>query len=799
MDRKLLARNILCALGTGVIINLGISTTAYASENQNNYSEERQNVIANDSVQQQRQQMERIKQISQEIADINARLSQLTEELNRYNEQLSSAQVDNNPQIDIDNVESFNENRQLTRRSQIPQEDVKQVADDFDAAKENQQAFYDDADKYMASAAETEKAEPIRITSEQIHRNDYNLVSNNTSRKVENDLKQASSSGQKDEYITDNKEAEISNERRNLSFDYNENGFKINYAAPNYQTNNNPVNKISANTDLNVQSDISRKADVNQLKNDAGNNFNGNNAVDLFSIDSQDMSSNSKVNENNAVTIDKRRNMALNSMEDNLKTDEELSLNTKKENSFTDTGENKINSRLQQDGKKYISSAYINRNRNISNPRSNDNIKIERNEAVMTNNDDRVLDLNKLTMLGRFNSPAPTWTYEYFDKLSAEGLLYPDDDFNLNSLTRREAAILTARSYNLYRIRSRHVAADSSAVDNNRFRFVSDDINVLMKEFAPEVRSLGYNIISEVTDTSVNYKTEWDWKYEGEIRYSASKNGGSPRYDWSDSRVYARIFGQKAISDDWSVNALLESEYNFLDNDNSLREDYDGDVELSRIYLQGKKNWWNTPFTIEAGKTYAYLGDGNVLDGDFKGVKISADVTPNANYTVGYGKVNDTENAYYLEALTQNRNYNYLAGIYHWDNYNDPVTITALGMNYYVDDWTLGGMYLNSDVADGSGAKDGYVLTARYKQHFAWVPHSYDFILKYYNMAGNTYINHTMNGVGSYMDGFSGWGAMMNYTLAEDLVLSLEYYDLKDKTTGEKGKTAWAQLSWFFD
>ena len=464
-----------------------------------------------------------------------------------------------------------------------------------------------------------------------------------------------------------------------------------------------------------------------------------------------------------------------------------------------DTKENGRNYNLQQNEKKYISSADIIRNRNISKAQQHSDVQIERNEAVMMNDNDKVLDLTKLSMLGRFNSPAPVWTYEYFDKLSVEGLLYPDDDFNLNNLTRREAAILTARSYNLYRIRARHVAADSSAGDNNRFKFASDDINILMKEFAPEVRALGYNIISEVTDTSVNYKTEWDWKYEGEIRYSASKNGGSPRYDWSDSRVYARIFGQKAIADDWTVNALLESEYNFLDDDDSLREKYDGDVELSRIYLQGKKNWWNIPFTIDLGKTYAYLGDGNVLDGDFEGVKISADVTPNANYTIGYGRVNDTETAYYLEALTQNKNYNYLAGIYHWDNYNDPVTIAALGMNYYVDDWTLGGMYLNSSLADGSGAENGYVLTARYKQHFAWVPHSYDFILKYYNMAGNTYINHTMNGVGSYMDGFSGWGAMFNYTLAEDLVLSLEYYDLEDKTTGEKGKTAWAQLSWFFD
>ena len=37
MDGKLLARNILCALGTGVIINLSFTTTAHASENQNEY------------------------------------------------------------------------------------------------------------------------------------------------------------------------------------------------------------------------------------------------------------------------------------------------------------------------------------------------------------------------------------------------------------------------------------------------------------------------------------------------------------------------------------------------------------------------------------------------------------------------------------------------------------------------------------------------------------------------------------------------------------------------------------------
>lgn len=782
MDGKLLARNILCALGTGVIINLSFATTAHASENQNEYTG--QPAVVDDSAQQtKQQQLERIRRISQEIADINARLSQLTEELNRYNEQLNNTQVETNPQIDIDNVESFNENRQLKKTSKISQENRQDIQDDFASVKDVAELGSDIKTVQSAgTVAETKKNEPIRITSEQIHRNNQILLPEKTTGTAINSVNkegQTEKVEQKDRYIAENREAAINSERRNITFYYDENGFKINHLTDNHSMMDTERAELGINS--------KQTHEVMSSAETGGNTVRKNN-----------------INENKNVVFDTERQSVLpGRISSEYKIDEFSEKPAQKiENKqilTADTKENGRNYNLQQNEKKYISSADIIRNRNISKAQQHSDVQIERNEAVMMNDNDKVLDLTKLSMLGRFNSPAPVWTYEYFDKLSVEGLLYPDDDFNLNNLTRREAAILTARSYNLYRIRARHVAADSSAGDNNRFKFASDDINILMKEFAPEVRALGYNIISEVTDTSVNYKTEWDWKYEGEIRYSASKNGGSPRYDWSDSRVYARIFGQKAIADDWTVNALLESEYNFLDDDDSLREKYDGDVELSRIYLQGKKNWWNIPFTIDLGKTYAYLGDGNVLDGDFEGVKISADVTPNANYTIGYGRVNDTETAYYLEALTQNKNYNYLAGIYHWDNYNDPVTIAALGMNYYVDDWTLGGMYLNSSLADGSGAENGYVLTARYKQHFAWVPHSYDFILKYYNMAGNTYINHTMNGVGSYMDGFSGWGAMFNYTLAEDLVLSLEYYDLEDKTTGEKGKTAWAQLSWFFD
>ena len=80
----------------------------------------------------------------------------------------------------------------------------------------------------------------------------------------------------------------------------------------------------------------------------------------------------------------------------------------------------------------------------------------------------------------------------------------------------------------------------------------------------------------------------------------------------------------------------------------------------------------------------------------------------------------------------------------------------------------------------------------------SWIPHTYEFDLKYYNQAGRTYINHTMNGLGSYMDGFSGWGAMFYYTLRENLLFSLQYFDLTNKTTDEDGRTLWTELTWGF-
>lgn len=425
----------------------------------------------------------------------------------------------------------------------------------------------------------------------------------------------------------------------------------------------------------------------------------------------------------------------------------------------------------------------------------NKSAAIERNNNAEIKDDKQVAKYSGVAMINRYNEPAPTWTYEVLERLERENLLMPDKDIkDMYSLNRREAAILTARAYNFNKIRIRQ---------NDEAKTADNDINMLMNEFAVEIKSLGYNIANSVTTTkSVANTDEKDWKVSGEIRYNFARHSGSDRYTWSDNRVHVRIYGEKKLNKYWKVHGLLESDkshiFNRHKNARVNKHENDGHIELSRIYLEGNYVWNNIPYNLELGKTYAYLADGNVLDSDFDGVKVAAQPNPYQKYEVGIGKVNDTEHMYYAEMFKQVKNIDYLGGIYHWNNYENPAFIYMTGANYYTGKYTFGGMYLASNKAVGSGAKDGTVFSARYGKNFAWIPHTYEFDLKYYNMAGNTYINHTMSGLGNYMDGFSGWGAMVYYTLRENLVFSLQYYDLTDKTTGEEGKTLWSELSWSF-
>jgi hypothetical protein len=100
---------------------------------------------------------------------------------------------------------------------------------------------------------------------------------------------------------------------------------------------------------------------------------------------------------------------------------------------------------------------------------------------------------------------------------------------------------------------------------------------------------------------------------------------------------------------------------------------------------------------------------------------------------------------------------------------------------------------------------DGYVIGLGYKGAKASVPGTYGIYANYYDQARSTVMAHTMNGYYGYT-GFKGYMIGANYTLAKNIVASLEWYDLKEKSVicegkcypGDDIKNIWAQVVFTF-
>ncbi|MDQ0203717.1 hypothetical protein [Pectinatus haikarae] len=406
----------------------------------------------------------------------------------------------------------------------------------------------------------------------------------------------------------------------------------------------------------------------------------------------------------------------------------------------------------------------------------------------------------------RFNESAPYWIYDVFTRLNNAGLISPDDAVTLepHNLNRREGAILTARAYNYYRQNNPYIYNQLSGNQPNIFLY--EDIKKLMQEFSIEIEALGYNAGKEASTEKSARSIDKSLKIRGEIRYNIINNSSSnPRYNWNDHRIRTRIYMDKPLDDTWTIHGMLESDKSFSHSNNNryYTNAKDGKVSLDRYYISGSTNLFNLPVDVEAGATSAYLGDGNILDSDFKGVKLSTFGANSADkstlYSAGYGKVNDTENMFYAEAYHKtSRDIDYTAGVYRWNNYGNAINIYSLGSKYYTGNYTLGAMYFKANKNDGSDSSNGYVLSSIYGYNRSWVPGTYEIAIRYYNMAGTTYINHTMSGLGSYMNGFKGYGAGWYYTLIPNVILGIEYYDLKDKSSDDRVKTLWGQISYGF-
>lgn len=314
-----------------------------------------------------------------------------------------------------------------------------------------------------------------------------------------------------------------------------------------------------------------------------------------------------------------------------------------------------------------------------------------------------------------------------------------------------------------------------------------------------DLENMGMGLESEAARTSISAIADEDkkaeeqkFRFNGEVRYAYARNrgGDNDRFNSNDSQIRVRLYGQQKLNDDWGLHGMLEGQKHFLDDS---RTDL---TSGSRIYVEGLTGIT----TVTAGKFGYLMADGNIYDSEFKGARASLNAAP-WTYTAAVGRTGASADTVLGTATYTGDNYDLGAGIYKfgdddWGRQGN--SILMLGGNYYWDQVRLGAMWLSSDDDTDTTGRNGYVLSSRYRTMKSWKPGSWSLYANYYNQPWSTYRNHTMNGLGNTLHGFKGYGVGIDYAMAQEMVLNLEYYKLTDKQEKDSGSTLWGSLSFYF-
>ena len=403
--------------------------------------------------------------------------------------------------------------------------------------------------------------------------------------------------------------------------------------------------------------------------------------------------------------------------------------------------------------------------------------------------------------------PAGHWAYGSIAKLAAAGVVdgYGDGTYRGDRLmTRYEMAQIVARAM-----------AKGANVDR------------LASEFADELDSLGVRV-AKLEKKSDNVKIT------GQIRYNYANmdndKAGSAAVDTSDattkkthnyeSNLRSRIWMTGAVNDNWNYVGMLQNIQYF---DNNVGDE---GTDFQRAYLEGRLGGtkvtagrFNNTYTVpelydtrfdgikvaygkkvrfgayygkptnEAKKAYinGYSTDGYTYNKAW-GVNAAGDLGKMVTLSAGYDKFTNADEAIYADATTGAKTTATL----------DDNAVWNVGVNFnFNDKASLGAVYLKSNLDTGDVSNKGVVVTGTVMGAKAAKVGSWGVTAKYYNQGAGTFVAHTMDPA-SWKDflfeGFSGWMAGANYTVAKNMIAGVEYFDLKGKETDNHDKTLWGQM-----
>ena len=389
--------------------------------------------------------------------------------------------------------------------------------------------------------------------------------------------------------------------------------------------------------------------------------------------------------------------------------------------------------------------------------------------------------------------PAGHWAYDAVNKLAAEGVVdgYPDGTYGGDKLmTRYEMAQIVAKAM-----------AKGANVDK------------LAAEFADELDSLGVRV------ANLEKKAD-NVKITGQIR--ASYRSGDNSAD--EGYLRTRLFLNGQINEDWSYTGRFQNRQ-YFDNESG-----DDSLDLNWAYVSGPIGG----VKVEAGRQDFVKSD--VMDTRGDGVKLSygdnvkvfgwafkaasSDWTSSAEWDSAETLPTD-DDGNLIGSLMQDDDRVYVAGVeagigvvdaavryYKADNWRDNQIWEASVAGEIAKDLTLKGSYFfgDSDQSRIDGDDSGYLVGLSYRGAKASQPGSWGVYANYSDRPMSTFLEPTLfaGGYGVFPsdmidgDGYQGFDAGANVTLAKNIVAGVKYVDVESREGNTDDQTIWSEVIFTF-
>ena len=366
--------------------------------------------------------------------------------------------------------------------------------------------------------------------------------------------------------------------------------------------------------------------------------------------------------------------------------------------------------------------------------------------------------------------PAGHWAYDSVAKLAAAGVVdgYADGAFDGDKLmTRYEMAQIVAKAM-----------AKGASVDK------------LAAEFADELDNLGVRVAK--LEKGADAVT-----IAGQARFDYRKQDGG-----DTSSLRTRLWVNGAINDDWSYTGMFQVTQKFNDKVEN------NDVTLPRAYVEGKLGGMD----VMAGRWNEFFWNANILDNFVDGVRltygddvkvgvIAGKMTNDGAWSNVIGDFYAANVATKVGAVDVSANYFKVDGADAWSADGDK-EIYNVNVGFDVaKDLHLGYEYMWGDKKyNDTVSKDGFVARLDYKGADAATPGSYGIHAQWFDQPVNAVLTpttdaNTFQGQGG---GYEGWNVGVDYTLAKNIQLCVNYYDTETKDKSESDDVLYSELYFFF-